>query len=80
MIEYVIAFIIGLLLAPWSFGFIFFVLWLLFYEFLYSIYYRFSIKQYNYKQRLIIFFISIFAWYVGRLFVLSPYKDIGIDI
>ena len=67
--QSIIAFCMGLILSPWSMGWIYFLLFLIVWEILYAIATQCHESRWTFQQRLFIIFISFCGWILGRVLV-----------
>jgi len=67
--QLIIAFCTGLVFSPWSYGWIFFVIFLIVWEVMYGFATKFKHPRWNLAERILIIVISLLGWTVGRLLV-----------
>jgi hypothetical protein len=67
--QLIIAFLTGLIFSPWSYGWLFFIIFLLVWEILYAISTECHPNQWILKERILIIVVSILGWMIGRIIV-----------
>lgn len=67
------SFVISLVLAPYSLGFIFFLLFLIIYEFFWGYFTRMQHPRYNPIVRAMVVIASILGFSIGRLIIKDMY-------
>lgn len=64
--ESILGYSLGILFSYWSYGFIYYLLWIFGYEILYIFYLMYCDNYVFPLCRSVIFFSSIFGWITGR--------------
>jgi hypothetical protein len=68
-VQCILGFCSGLIFSPWSYGFIFFLLFLIVWEVLYAYATKMHPSQWGIVERIIVIEIAILGWVIGRLLV-----------
>lgn len=67
--QLLMGFCIGLIFSPWSYGWLFFVIFLIVWELLYGIATKWHPSRWNLYERLLVLAVSLLGWVIGRMLV-----------
>lgn len=67
--QLIIAFCSGLIFSPWSYGWVFYIVFLLIWELLYALATRCKPSKWNPWERILLIVVSLLGWTIGRILV-----------